>query len=123
MGLLLRQKNGISRLDLIILVFIAAIGVMIIIPVFRKPADVLIKQAHRTERYKYTSRVELHAMDNDGFYPPSMKPRDWLEFEKYFPELKETSVNVDEPLYCNQGASWEINPDHKLSLLGHGNHE
>ena len=119
----IKLEAGISRLDLIILILIAVIGILMVIPLFKKSDDVLIKQAHKTERFKYNSLIELHSMDNEGMYPKSMKPQDWLEFSKYFPELAATSVNVEVPLYCNQGAYWEINPDHKLSLLGHGSHE
>ena len=117
------NRNGISRLDLIILILMAGIGVIMIIPMFQKSDLVLIKQAHQTERLKYDTLIELHSMDNEGMYPKSMKPKDWLGFEKYFPQLAVPSLDTQAPLYCNQGANWEINPDHKLSLLGHGGHE
>ena len=118
---MIHSRKGLSRLDLAIVILLLLIGLMMLVPIFNKPDNVLINQAHKTERFKYDTIIELHAMDNDGVYPLSMKPKDWLQFEKYFPDLQVEDPEV--PLYCNQGSVWEINPDHKLSLLGHGNHE
>ena len=108
---------------LIMIVLVILIGFFMLVPVFQKPDIILIKQAHRAERFKFNTQIELHSMDHDGVYPKSMTPADWWEFFKYFPEQEASSPDVNVPLYCNQGSEWEINPDHKLSLLGHGGHE
>lgn len=119
----IKPATGIARLDLALLFLTVAIAIMMLVPLLKKPDDVLIRQAHKTERYQLNTQIDLHSRDHEGMYPRSMKPKDWLQFEKYFPHLASPSLNVEVPLYCNQGTFWEINPDHTLSLLGHGNHE
>ena len=118
-----KRQLGLSRLDVVIIILIIAIGIIMLIPIFQKSDDVLVKQSHRAERFKFNTQIELYSMDNDGVYPKSMKPKDWVDFQKYFPDLQTVSSDPEVPLYCNQGNEWQINPDHKLSLLGHGNHE
>ena len=114
-------SSKISKLDLIIVILVALLGLVALVPLFKKPDDVLLRQAHRAERYKLNTMIELHAMDNDGVYPKTMVPSQWFDSENYFPELDKSKA--DEALFCNQGSVWEINPDHKLSMLGHGIHE
>ena len=71
-----KRQLGLSRLDVVIIILIIAIGIIMLIPIFQKSDDVLVKQSHRAERFKFNTQIELYSMDNDGVYPKSMKPKD-----------------------------------------------
>ncbi len=116
-----KKSAKVSKLDLVIVGLVLLLGLTALVPIFKKPEDVLVKQAHQQERLQLNTQIELYSMDNDGVYPKSMIPAEWLEYEKYFPEISQS--DAAKPLYCNQGSAWELGADHRLLMAGHGTHE
>ena len=80
----MRNKNGVTLVELLIVVLILGALAAIAIPRLTQSADTAKKNACATNLDIINSQIELYAADNDGTYPATLI--DITNSTTYFPD-------------------------------------